>query len=105
MKDRTGEIIENNRYQPDRYKEIIRIAESQGIGKDMLQYIAEKACHAKTGDDMNAAVANLDWFMKSVGQVRPDFEADMRKNNISTVARLLFALNQTPEAPDALEML
>ena len=104
MNDRTGEIIENNRYQPDKYREIIQIAESQGIGKDMLQYITEKACHAKTGDDMNDAIADLDYVMKAVGHVRPDYEADMRENNIATVRRLIFALNQSPEAPDALEM-
>ena len=99
MNDRTGEIIENNRYQPEKYKEIIRIAETQGIGKDMLLYVADRACHAKTGDDMNNAIADLDWVMKSVGQVRPDYEADMRENNIATVRRLLFALNHTePEA-------
>lgn len=100
MKDRTGEIIENNRYQPDKYREIIQIAESQGIGKDMLQYITEKACHAKTGDDMNAAIADLDWIMKAVGQVRPDYEADMRKNDIQAVRRLIFALNQSPDATE-----
>ena len=100
MKDRTGEIIENNRYQPDKYREIIQIAESQGIGKDMLLYVADKAWTAKTPDAMNAAVADLDWVMKSVGQVNPAYEADMRENNISTVRRLIFALNQPPAEPE-----
>ena len=101
MNDRTGEIIENNRYQPDKYREIISIAESQGIGKDMLRYIADMAWTAKTGDDLNASMADIDWVMKAVGQVKPQLEADMRENTVRAVRRLLFALNHTePENPD-----
>lgn len=102
MCDKTGEIIQNDRYQPARYREIIEIAESQGIGKDMLRYIAEKVWKAGTGDDMNAAMTQLDYVMKAVGQVKPALEADMRKNDVRAVRRLLFALNHNtePENPD-----
>lgn len=99
MYDETGEIIQNDRYQPAKYREIIKIAESQGIDKAMLRYIADRAWTAQTGDDMNAAVADLDWVMKAVGQVKPELEADMRKNDVRAVRRLLFVLNQT-EKPD-----
>ena len=99
MYDETGERIQNDRYQPEMYREIIAIAESQGINKDMLRYIAEKAWKAGTGDDMNAAITQLDYVMKAVGQVNPSYEADMRKNDVRSVRRLLFALNPNPE-PD-----
>lgn len=97
MNDRTGEIIQNNRYQPEMYREIISIAESQGINKDMLRYIADMAWTAQTGDDLNARMADMDWVMKAVGQVKPELEADMRKNTIRAVRRLLFILKE----PDA----
>lgn len=99
MHDATGEIIQNDRYQPELYREIIEIAESQGIGKDMLRYIADRAWTAQTGDDLNARMADLDYVMKAVGQVKPELEADMRENTIRAVRRLLFVLSQPePEA-------
>ena len=101
MYDETGERIQNDRYQPARYREIIEIAESQGIDKAMLRYIADRAWTARTGDDLNAAMADIDWVMKAVGQVKPQLEADMRENTVRAVRRLLFALNHTePENPD-----
>lgn len=97
--DETGERIQNDRYQPEMYREIIAIAESQGINKDMLRYIAEKVWKAGTGDDLNAAMADMDYVMKAVGQVKPELEADMRENDVRAVRRLLFILNQPePEA-------
>ena len=101
MCDKTGEIIQNDRYQPELYKEIIQAAESQGIDKAMLRYIADRAWTAQTGDDLNARMADLDWVMKAVGQVKPELEADMRKNTVRAVRRLLFVLNEPePEKTD-----
>ncbi|MDA8151600.1 MAG: hypothetical protein M0003_02615 [Acidithiobacillus sp.] len=97
MYDETGERIQNDRYQPEMYREIIAVAESQGIDKAMLRYIADRAWTAQTGDDLNARMADLDWVMKAVGQVKPELEADMRKNTVRAVRRLLFVLNE-PEA-------
>lgn len=91
--EETERAVLNSRYQPEKHMEIIRIAESQGIGQDMVRYIAGQTRAAKTGDDMNTCTANLDWIMKAVGQVRPDLEADMRKNPGWTAHRLLYALD------------
>ena len=89
----TAQVIQNDLYQPEKYREIIDIAVAQGIGRDMLLHIAERTLSAQEGDDVNNGMAHLDWVMKAIGQVRPDREAEMRKNTIRTTRCLLHALH------------
>ena len=89
----TAQVIQNDLYQPEKYREIIGIAETQGIGRDMLLHIAEQTLSAPTGDDVNTGMANWDWVIKAVGQVRPDLEAEMRENPLRTARCLLHALH------------
>ncbi|MBU2807581.1 hypothetical protein HF285_04700 [Acidithiobacillus ferrooxidans F221] len=87
----TAQVIQNDLYQPEKYREIIDIAETQGIGRDIVLSIAQQAMAAQYGDDINNAMARLDFVMQAVGQVRPDLEAEMRKNTIRAVRCLLHA--------------
>jgi hypothetical protein len=89
----TAQVIQNDLYQPEKYREIIDIAVAQGICRDMLLHIAEQTLSAQTGDDVNTGMANLDCVMKAVGQVSPDLEAEMRKNTLRTARCLLHALH------------
>ncbi len=89
----TDRVIQNDLYQPEKYREIIDIAVAQGIGLDMLLHIAEQTLSAQEGDDVNNGMAHLDWVMKAVGHVRPDLEAEMRKNTLRTARCLLYAAN------------
>ncbi|MDA8152495.1 MAG: hypothetical protein M0003_07235 [Acidithiobacillus sp.] len=88
----TAQVIQNDFYQPEKYREIIDIAVAQGIGRDMLLHIAEQTLSAQEGDDVNNGMAHLDWVMKAVGQVRPELEAEMRENTLRTARCLLHAL-------------
>ncbi len=96
ISEETAEVIQNDLYQPEKYREIIDIAVAQGIGRDMLLHIAEqKTLSAQEGDAVNVGMANMDWVMKAIGQVRPDLEAEMRENTIRAVRCLLHALTIT----------
>lgn len=92
ISEETAQVILNDLYQPQKYREIIDIAETQGIGRDMLLHIAEQTLSAQEGDAVNVSMANMDWVMKAIGQVRPDLEAEMRENTIRTTRCLLHAL-------------
>jgi hypothetical protein len=91
----TGHALHNDLYQPQKYREIIDIAETQGIGLDMLLHIAQQTLSAQTEDAVNNGMANLDFVMQAVGQVRSDLEAEMRENTIRAVRCLLHALTIT----------
>jgi len=91
----TAQVLQNDLYQPEKYREIIAIAETQGIDRSMLLHIAEQTLSAQEGDAVNVGMANMDWVMKAIGQVRPDLEAEMRENTIRAVRCLLHALTIT----------
>jgi len=93
----TGHALHNDLYQPEKYQEIIGIAETQGIGRDIVLSIAQQAMAAQYGDDINNAMARLDFVMQAVGRVRPDLEAEMRKNTIRAVRCILHAVAVTTD--------
>jgi hypothetical protein len=97
--EETAQVIQNDLYQPEKYREIIDIAETQGIGRDIVLSIAQQAMAAQYGDDINNAMARLDFVMQAVGQVRPDLEAEMRKNTLRTARCLLHAGANKTEGP------
>lgn len=90
----TDDAIRNSRDKPETYKQIVAIAEKQGIGRDWMLSITEQVSSAKTGDDGNNAMAKLDVVMKAVGQENPRLEADMRENPITTARRLEAAIKE-----------
>ena len=92
--EETAKAIRDSRDKPETYKQIITIAEKQGIDRDWMLSISDQVTCAKTGDDANSAIAKLDVVMQAVGQEKPTLEAEMRENPITTARCLKVAITE-----------